>query len=105
MNLHYCRLLRRFPVIARFERQRRRTGYSRGVLRRRRSRYSGPHRCKGNKSWSYIKDDTFKAPQFVVHQLIDTVSKNGNLLLNFGARSDGTIPEKCSRCFLPSEAG
>ena len=47
-----------------------------------------------NKSWGYIKDDTFKSPQFVVHQLIDIVSKNGNLLLNVGPRSDGTIPDE-----------
>src|SRR5271165_3193845 len=47
-----------------------------------------------NKSWGYIKDDTFKTPQFVVQQLIDIVSKNGNLLLNIGPRSDGTIPEE-----------
>jgi alpha-L-fucosidase len=47
-----------------------------------------------NKSWGNIKDDTFKSPEFVVHQLIDIVSKNGNLLLNIGPRSDGTIPEE-----------
>lgn len=47
-----------------------------------------------NKSWGYIRDDTFKTPQFVVQQLIDIVSKNGNLLLNIGPRSDGTIPEE-----------
>jgi alpha-L-fucosidase len=47
-----------------------------------------------NKSWGYIKDDTFKTPQFVIQQLIDIVSKNGNLLLNIGPRSDGTIPEE-----------
>src|SRR5690242_2824435 len=47
-----------------------------------------------NKSWGYIKNDTFKSPQFIVHQLIDIVSKNGNLLLNIGPRPDGTIPEE-----------
>jgi alpha-L-fucosidase len=47
-----------------------------------------------NKSWGYIENDTFKSPEFLVHQLIDIVSKNGNLLLNFGPRSDGTIPEQ-----------
>ena len=47
-----------------------------------------------NKSWGYINNDTFKSPEFVVHQLIDIVSKNGNLLLNVGPRSDGTIPDE-----------
>src|SRR5271165_6338141 len=47
-----------------------------------------------NKSWGYIENDTFKSPQFVVDQLIDIVSKNGNLLMNIGPRSDGTIPEE-----------
>jgi alpha-L-fucosidase len=46
-----------------------------------------------DKSWGYIENDTFKTPQFLIDQLIDIVSKNGNLLLNFGPKSDGTIPE------------
>ncbi len=53
-----------------------------------------------NKSWGYIKDDTFKTPEFVVQQLIDVVSKNGNLLLNIGPRSDGTIPEEVQSVLL-----
>jgi alpha-L-fucosidase len=53
-----------------------------------------------NRSWGYIKDDTFKSAEFVVHQLIDIVSKNGNLLLNFGPRSDGTIPEPVQQVLL-----
>src|SRR5947209_7038833 len=53
-----------------------------------------------NKSWGYIKDDTFKSPEFVVHQLIDIVSKNGNLLLNIGPRSDGTIPDEVKQVLL-----
>ena len=53
-----------------------------------------------NKSWGFIKDDTFKSPEFVVHQLIDIVSKNGNLLLNIGPRSDGTIPEEVKQVLL-----
>jgi alpha-L-fucosidase len=53
-----------------------------------------------NRSWGYIKDDTFKSPEFVVHQLIDIVSKNGNLLLNIGPRSDGTIPDEVQQVLL-----
>ena len=48
----------------------------------------------GNKSWGYIENETFKSPEFIVQQLADIVSKNGNLLLNIGPRSDGTIPEE-----------
>ena len=47
-----------------------------------------------DKSWGYIENDTFKSPQFLIDQLIDIVSKNGNLLLNFGPKSDGTIPNE-----------
>ena len=53
-----------------------------------------------NKSWGYIENDTFKSPEFVVHQLIDIVSKNGNLLLNIGPRSDGTIPDPVQQVLL-----
>jgi alpha-L-fucosidase len=53
-----------------------------------------------NRSWGYIKDDTFKSPDFLVHQLIDIVSKNGNLLLNIGPRSDGTIPDEVQQVLL-----
>lgn len=44
------------------------------------------------KSWGYISGDTYKSPESLVWQLIDIVSKNGNLLLNIGPKSDGTIP-------------
>jgi len=53
-----------------------------------------------NKSWGYIENDTFKSPEFIVHQLIDIVSKNGNLLLNIGPRSDGTIPDEVQQVLL-----
>ena len=45
-------------------------------------------------SWGYVKGDTYKSPESIVWQLADTVSKNGNLLLNIGPKSDGTIPEE-----------
>jgi alpha-L-fucosidase len=47
-----------------------------------------------NKSWGYIENDSFKSPQVIVRQLVDVVSKNGNLLVNIGPRSDGTIPDE-----------
>jgi len=53
-----------------------------------------------NKSWGYIDHDTFKTPAFIVHQLIDVVSKNGNLLMNIGPRSDGTIPDEVQQVLL-----
>ena len=51
-------------------------------------------------SWGYIEHDTFKTPEFLIHQLVDIVSKNGNLLLNFGPRSDGTIPDEVRTTLL-----
>jgi alpha-L-fucosidase len=53
-----------------------------------------------NKSWGYIENDTFKSPEFIVHQLVDIVSKNGNLLMNIGPRSDGTIPDGVQQVLL-----
>jgi alpha-L-fucosidase len=46
-----------------------------------------------NKSWGYIENDNFKSAKVILDQLIDIVSKNGNLLVNVGPRSDGTLPE------------
>lgn len=47
----------------------------------------------GLHSWGYAKDDTFRTPQSLISDLIDVVSKNGNMLLNVGPKPDGTIPE------------
>lgn len=54
----------------------------------------------GNKSWGYIKDESFKSSEFIIHQLVDIVSKNGNLLMNIGPRADGTIPEEVQKTLL-----
>ena len=48
----------------------------------------------GKKSWSYIDGEENKSPEQIVHDLIDIVSKNGNLLLNIGPRADGTITDE-----------
>jgi alpha-L-fucosidase len=44
------------------------------------------------KSWGYIRDDTYRSASSLLAELVDVVSKNGNLLLNVGPMSDGTIP-------------
>ena len=54
----------------------------------------------GNISWGYIKDNTFKSARYVVTNLIDIVSKNGNLLLNIGPCSDGTITDEETQVLL-----
>jgi alpha-L-fucosidase len=54
----------------------------------------------GFKSWGYINGENYKSVQYLVDELIDIVSKNGNLLLNIGPRSDGTIPEEQQQLLL-----
>lgn len=54
----------------------------------------------GNKSWGYAAGNTFKNAQYVVTNLIDIVSKNGNLLMNIGPRPDGTITEEETQTLL-----
>jgi alpha-L-fucosidase len=54
----------------------------------------------GLKSWSYIDDPDYKSINTLVDNLIDRVSKNGNLLLNIGPRPDGTIPEEQKELLL-----
>ena len=48
----------------------------------------------GKKSWGYIEGEENKSPQEIIDVLLDVVSKNGNLLLNIGPKSDGTIPQE-----------
>jgi alpha-L-fucosidase len=58
----------------------------------------------GNKSWGYAAGNTFKSVQYVITNLIDIVSKNGNLLLNIGPRPDGTITEEETNTLLGTGA-
>jgi alpha-L-fucosidase len=44
-------------------------------------------------SWGYIADQEYRTADALIDDLVDIVSKNGNLLLNIGPRPDGTIPE------------
>lgn len=48
----------------------------------------------GKHAWSYTPDWVCKSPDHIIDDLVDIVSKNGNLLLNVGPRADGTIPDE-----------
>ncbi len=43
-------------------------------------------------SWSYTTELEIKPAHWVLHDFIDIVSKNGQLLLNISPKADGTIP-------------
>jgi len=47
-----------------------------------------------NNSWGYQKDSDYKTAQDVIRNLVNAVSKNGNLLLNVGPDALGNIPLK-----------
>ncbi len=42
-------------------------------------------------SWCYTEKNVFRNPVDIIQDLVDIVSKNGNLLLNVGPKADGTI--------------
>ncbi len=42
-------------------------------------------------SWCYTEQNVYREPASIVQDLVDIVSKNGNLLLNVGPKADGTI--------------
>jgi len=45
-------------------------------------------------SWCYTDSLAYKTSREIIIDLIDVVSKNGNLLLNIGPKGDGSIPEQ-----------
>jgi len=52
------------------------------------------------KSWGYVQNDTYRTAKSLIGELVDVVSKNGNLLLNVGPKSDGTIPAEARDVLL-----
>ncbi len=48
----------------------------------------------GKCSWGYRKDNEYKSARQIICDLIDIVSKNGNLLINVGPKPDGTITDE-----------
>ncbi|HEY3628355.1 MAG TPA: alpha-L-fucosidase [Terracidiphilus sp.] len=51
-------------------------------------------------SWGYVENDEYRTAKSLIGELVDVVSKNGNLLLNVGPKSDGTIPEEARTILL-----
>ena len=45
----------------------------------------------GFDSWGYTTDNRYKKGEDILCDLVDIVSKNGNMLLNIGPKADGTI--------------
>ena len=52
------------------------------------------------KSWGYAENDTYRDANSLIAELVDIVSKNGNMLLNVGPKADGTIPEQARTVLL-----
>jgi alpha-L-fucosidase len=61
--------------------------------------------CIGD--WHYnlsvFEQHKYKTPKYVIHSLIDIISKNGNLMLNIPVKGDGTI-DSDERAFLEAIA-
>ena len=51
-------------------------------------------------SWCYTSGNVYRPSHEIVCDLVDIVSKNGNLLLNIGPKADGTIPEEDRQILL-----
>ena len=54
----------------------------------------------GKNSWGYVKNMDYKGAGEIIGDLVDIVSKNGNLLLNIGPRADGVIPAEDEKILL-----
>ena len=54
----------------------------------------------GKHSWGYVNGEENKTPDQIIHDLVDIVSKNGNLLLNIGPHPDGTITDEQKQVLL-----
>lgn len=52
------------------------------------------------RSWGFVDNEHFKSATRNIHDIIDIVSKNGNVLLNVGPRPDGTIPPEAEGLLL-----
>ena len=51
-------------------------------------------------AWSYVKEAGYKSGDILVHNFVDRISKHGYLLMNFGPKANGEIPEPARNCLL-----
>lgn len=51
-------------------------------------------------SWCYTENNVFRNPVELIQDMVDIISKNGNLLLNVGPKADGTISEEDEKVLL-----
>lgn len=51
-------------------------------------------------SWCYTEGNIYRPASDILCDLVDIVSKNGNLLLNVGPKADGTISEQEEKMLL-----
>lgn len=51
-------------------------------------------------SWGYSTEDEYRSGDQLIDSLMDIVSKNGVMMLNFGPKADGTIPDEYKRPLL-----
>lgn len=51
-------------------------------------------------SWGYVNDIHYRGAGAILTELVDTVSKGGNLLLNISPKADGTIPDEQQQILL-----
>ena len=74
--------------------------FERGIAADIRPMYWQTDTAVGRNSWGYVRDMQYKAPGELIGDLVDIVSKNGNLLLNIGPRADGSIPDEDEQILL-----
>lgn len=54
----------------------------------------------GKWSWGYTDNNDFKSARQIICDLVDIVSKNGNMLINVGPKADGTITKEETNVLL-----
>ena len=51
-------------------------------------------------SWGYSTEDEYRTADQLIDSLMDIISKNGIMMLNFGPRADGSVPSEYKNVLL-----